>query len=44
MKVRFKNGNKILIMKVSEMLEDGSVRLIDGSVLGVDEIIEYINE
>lgn len=44
MKVRFKNGNKILIMKISEKFKDGSVKLIDGSTLAKEEIIEYIKD
>ena len=41
-RVVFMNGDKRITMKISEMYEDGSVRLIDGDRLRVDEIIEYL--
>ena len=38
----FMNGNRKLKMKIKEYFEDGSVRLIDGSILEKNEILEII--
>lgn len=40
----FMNGERKLIMKISEKLKEGSVRLIDGSVLKKEEILEIIKK
>lgn len=42
MKVRFKNGDRTYIMKVSEEFKNGDVRLIDGSIIEKKDIIELI--
>ena len=38
----FMNGNRKLKMKIKEYFEDGSIRLIDGSILEKNEILEII--
>ena len=38
----FMNGSRKLKMKIKEYFEDGSVRLIDGSILEKNEILEII--
>lgn len=40
--VKFQNGNKTIIMKVLETLKNGDVRVIDGSVIEKQEILETI--
>ena len=38
----FTNGSRKLKMKIKEHFEDGSVRLVDGSILEKNEILEII--
>ena len=42
MKIRFKEGERTYVMKVLEVLENGDVRVIDGSVIDQKNIIETI--
>lgn len=42
MKIRFKEGERTYIMKVLEVLENGDVRVIDGSVIDQKNIIETL--
>jgi hypothetical protein len=43
-KVLFKNGNKTIVMKVKKVNNDGSVVLIDCTILDKKEIIRVIDE
>ena len=41
-KIRFKEGERTYVMKVLEVLENGDVRVIDGSVIDQKNIIETL--
>lgn len=42
MKIKFKSGERTYIMKVIEVFENGDVRVVDGSVIELKDIIETI--
>lgn len=42
MKVRFKEGSRIYVMKIVEELENGDIKVIDGTIVEKKNIIEII--